>query len=65
MSRQNQACCSYRRHRQPGDHDKANGLVPGFGVATQIINGGVECGGPTEIARLRTASSTTKSLLTT
>ena len=36
---------------QPNDHDKANGLVPGFGVTTQIINGGVECGGPTEIAQ--------------
>lgn len=36
---------------QPNDHDKANGLVPGFGMTTQIINGGVECGGPTEIAQ--------------
>ena len=36
---------------QPNDHDKANGLVPGFGVTTQIIDGGVECGGPTEIAQ--------------
>ncbi|MEJ1872716.1 chitinase, partial [Escherichia coli] len=36
---------------QPNDHAKANGLVPGFGVTTQIINGGVECGGPTEIAQ--------------
>ena len=36
---------------QPNDHDKANGLVPGFGVTTQIINGGVECGDPTEIAQ--------------
>ncbi|HHL0033305.1 TPA: glycoside hydrolase family 19 protein [Enterobacter mori] len=36
---------------QPNDHDKANGLVPGFGVTTQIIIGGVECGGPTEIAQ--------------
>lgn len=36
---------------QPNEHDKANGLVPGFGVTTQIINGGVECGGPTEIAQ--------------
>lgn len=35
----------------PNDHDKANGLVPGFGVTIQIINGGVECGGPTEIAQ--------------
>ena len=31
---------------QPNEHDKQNGLVPGFGVTTQIINGGVECGGP-------------------
>lgn len=36
---------------QPNAHDKANGLVSGFGVTTQIINGGVECGGPTEIAQ--------------
>lgn len=36
---------------QPNDRDKANGLVSGFGVTTQIINGGVECGGPTEIAQ--------------
>lgn len=36
---------------QPNDADKANGLVPGFGVTTQIINGGVECGGSTEIAQ--------------
>ncbi|UNC50902.1 glycoside hydrolase family 19 protein [Enterobacter huaxiensis] len=36
---------------QPNERDKANGLVPGFGVTTQIINGGVECGGPTEIAQ--------------
>lgn len=36
---------------QPNDHDKQNGLVPGFGVTTQIINGGVECGGPVEHAQ--------------
>lgn len=36
---------------QPNDHDKANGLVPGFGVTIQIINGGVECGGPQDIAQ--------------
>lgn len=36
---------------QPNERYKANGLVPGFGVTTQIINGGVECGGPTEIAQ--------------
>lgn len=33
---------------QPNDRDIANGLVPGFGVTTQIINGGVECGGANE-----------------
>lgn len=32
----------------PNAHDLAGGLEPGFGVTTQIINGGVECGGPTE-----------------
>ncbi|MCX8957116.1 chitinase [Erwinia psidii] len=36
---------------QPNVHDKADGLVPGFGVTTQIINGGVECGGSVEIAQ--------------
>ncbi|MCX8957118.1 chitinase [Erwinia psidii] len=36
---------------QPNDYDKAAGLVPGFGVTTQIINGGVECGGSQEIAQ--------------
>ncbi|MGL5250835.1 MAG: glycoside hydrolase family 19 protein, partial [Enterovibrio sp.] len=36
---------------QPNERDLANGLVPGFGVTTQIINGGVECGGSTEIAQ--------------
>lgn len=35
----------------PNDHDKANGLVPGFGTSIQIINGGVECGGPQDIAQ--------------
>lgn len=33
---------------QPNERDRANGLVPGFGVTTQIINGGVECGGADE-----------------
>lgn len=33
---------------QPNAHDVGNGLVPGFGVTTQIINGGVECGGSSE-----------------
>lgn len=32
----------------PNAHDQQNGLVPGFGVTTQIINGGVECGGSAE-----------------
>lgn len=36
---------------QPNDKDLASGLVPGFGVTTQIINGGVECGGSVEIAQ--------------
>lgn len=36
---------------KPNDRDKANGLVPSFGVTIQIINGGVECGGPTENAQ--------------
>lgn len=33
---------------QPNAHDLASGLAPGFGVTTQIINGGVECGGNDE-----------------
>ncbi len=36
---------------QPNDRDLENGLVPGFGVTTQIINGGVECGGSVEVAQ--------------
>lgn len=36
---------------QPNDRDKANGLVQGFGVTIQIINGGVECGGADENAQ--------------
>ncbi|MGS0314427.1 glycoside hydrolase family 19 protein, partial [Escherichia coli] len=36
---------------QPNDRDKANGLVSGFGVTIQIINGGVECGGADENAQ--------------
>ncbi|MBV4368636.1 glycoside hydrolase family 19 protein [Erwinia phyllosphaerae] len=36
---------------QPNAQDKADGLVPGFGVTTQIINGGVECGGSVEVAQ--------------
>ncbi|WP_421159176.1 glycoside hydrolase family 19 protein [Aeromonas dhakensis] len=36
---------------QPNAHDRQNGLVPGFGVTTQIINGGVECGGAAEHAQ--------------
>ena len=35
----------------PNAHDLAGGLEPGFGVTTQIINGGVECGGSTEHAQ--------------
>jgi len=36
---------------QPNAADLASGLVPGFGVTTQIINGGVECGGAAEHAQ--------------
>ncbi|WP_031518423.1 chitinase [Siccibacter colletis] len=36
---------------QPNQHDKESGLVPGFGVTIQIINGGVECGGEAENAQ--------------
>ncbi|WP_234418381.1 glycoside hydrolase family 19 protein [Dongshaea marina] len=36
---------------QPNSRDEQNGLYPGFGVTTQIINGGVECGGTTEVAQ--------------
>ena len=36
---------------QPNARDKSNGLETGFGVTTQIINGGVECGGSVEIAQ--------------
>ena len=36
---------------QPNQRDLDNGLVPGFGVTTQIINGGVECGGSVEVAQ--------------
>ncbi|ELY6245494.1 chitinase [Cronobacter universalis] len=35
----------------PNEHDKESGLVPGFGVTIQIINGGVECGGEAENAQ--------------
>lgn len=36
---------------QPNERDISNGLTPGFGVTTQIINGGVECGGTVEVAQ--------------
>lgn len=36
---------------QPNARDISNGLLPGFGVTTQIINGGVECGGSAEHAQ--------------
>lgn len=36
---------------QPNQHDLNNGLEPGFGVTTQIINGGIECGGSSEHAQ--------------
>lgn len=35
----------------PNQQDVNNGLLPGFGVTTNIINGGVECGGSSEIAQ--------------
>ncbi|MGL5335814.1 MAG: chitinase, partial [Enterovibrio sp.] len=38
---------------KPNERDLASGLVPGFGVTTQIINGGVECGGSVEVAQSR------------
>ena len=34
---------------QPNAADLAGKLTPGFGVTTQIINGGVECGGSVEV----------------
>lgn len=36
---------------QPNTHDLNSGLVPGFGVTTMIINGGIECGGSNEHAQ--------------
>ena len=36
---------------QPNAADIRNHLTPGFGVTTQIINGGVECGGTVEVAQ--------------
>ncbi|WP_018693791.1 glycoside hydrolase family 19 protein [Algicola sagamiensis] len=33
---------------QPNDHDQANGILPGFGATTNIINGGIECGSGSE-----------------
>ena len=36
---------------QPNSTDRASKLTPGFGVTTQIINGGVECGGTVEVAQ--------------
>lgn len=36
---------------EPNANDISSGLVPGFGVTTNIINGGVECGGSSEIAQ--------------
>lgn len=35
----------------PSEGDRRAGRVPGFGVTTMIMNGGVECGGPTEHAQ--------------
>ncbi|MCA0894481.1 glycoside hydrolase family 19 protein [Microbulbifer agarilyticus] len=36
---------------QPNGQDLTSGLVPGFGVTTMIINGGIECGGSVEHAQ--------------
>ncbi|MCU8156960.1 chitinase [Vibrio vulnificus] len=36
---------------QPNERDLENGLAGGFGITTQIINGGVECGGSVEVAQ--------------
>ncbi len=36
---------------QPNERDISNNLTTGFGVTTQIINGGVECGGSVEVAQ--------------
>lgn len=36
---------------QPNERDLSNNLTTGFGVTTQIINGGVECGGSVEVAQ--------------
>ncbi len=33
---------------QPNEHDLSTNLTPGFGVTTQIINGGLECNDGTE-----------------
>ncbi|NRB41231.1 MAG: hypothetical protein HRU20_22625 [Pseudomonadales bacterium] len=33
---------------QPNENDISAGLVHGFGITTQIINGGIECGGASE-----------------
>lgn len=46
---------------QPNQRDLANGLIPGFGVTTQIINGGVECGGSVEVAQSKNRISYYKS----
>lgn len=35
----------------PNAYDISNGLTQGFGVTTNIINGGVECGGSVEVAQ--------------
>ena len=42
---------------QPNSSDRANNLSPGFGVTTQIINGGVECGGTVEVAQSKNRMS--------
>ena len=42
---------------QPNSTDRASNLTPGFGVTTQIINGGVECGGTVEVAQSKNRMS--------
>ena len=37
----------------PNAHDLSSNLVPGFGVTTMIINGGIECGGFNQNAQNR------------
>ena len=45
---------------QPNAHDRQNGLVPGFGVTTQIINGGWSAAVQPSMPNPRTGSPTTR-----